>query len=191
MPAIVPAGEVELRRLQESDACRLVAAMARSLPELRPWFPWAQGHPVRSEQVARLRAASAAFDRGDDFEFALVEVTAGGDLVGTFRLDPTAGPRTARIGFWVRSDRHRRGFATAATRALTGAGFAALPGIDRIEIHMDQSNRASIGVATRAGYHQDRAMVREEVAPGHTGQGWIWAVERDAWPAPSPDRAER
>ena len=77
------------------------------------------------------------------------------------------------IGYWVRTDRTRRGIATSAAGALTRAAFS-LPGVERVEIHCDQSNRPSAGVAAKLGYILARTEPKEPAAPGETGRFMVW-----------------
>jgi RimJ/RimL family protein N-acetyltransferase len=180
LPDVVPAGAVLLRRLRAGDAVALVEAYAASLPDLARWFSWAQTVPTVDSQSTRLRAADHDFGAGTDFHFA---ITHDGELVGELRVNPRAGPRVAAIGYWVHSGHHRQEFATAATRASTTATFAHLPDIDRVEIHMDQANVASVGVARAVGYRLDREVDRDVLAPRHTGRGYVWATTRARWTA--------
>jgi RimJ/RimL family protein N-acetyltransferase len=177
---MISAGPVQLRRLRPTDAWALVEAVTASLPELGPWFEWAQAPPDLEEQRERLAHADHAFANGEDYEFAMLEPDTG-VFVGAVRLNPLAGPRTAGIGYWVRSDRHRRGYASSATYAITTATFAWLPTIDRIEIHMDQANNASVAVARHVGFELEREVDRDILTPGHTGRGFVWSITRTRW----------
>ena len=99
-------------------------------------------------------------------------------MVGGAGLHPRAGPESIEIGYWVRSDRTGRGYATAAAGALTQAAFAHLDGIDRVEIRMDRANRASAAVPPKLGFRLIGHEAREILAPGHSGEGLIWALDR-------------
>ena len=90
---------------------------------------------------------------------------------------PAPGPGAIEIGYWVRSDRTSRGYATAAARALTEAAFAHLP-VDQVEIRMDRANRASAAVPLKLGYRLFGHEEREVLTPGHTGRGLIWVRRR-------------
>jgi RimJ/RimL family protein N-acetyltransferase len=180
LPEVVEAGVVNVRRFTASDAPALVSAVTASLPELARWFEWAQTPPDVDRERERLARADRAFGAGTDYEFAVVEPDSG-ELVGGLRLNPSAGPQTAGIGYWIRSDRHRRGYASAGSRAVATATFASLPTVERIEIHMDQANRASAAVARRVGFELAREVEREMLAPGHTGRGFVWVTTRSRW----------
>lgn len=177
MPRRIRAVDVELHQLDIEHIDALIAAIATSLPSLGPWFPWAQAVPRREEQIERAVAADEAFSAGRDFEYSLFEVGTH-ELVGGLRLNALAGPSTAEIGYWIRSDRQRRGFATQATRVATAAAFSHLPHIDLVEIHMDLANKASARVAAAAGFSLERQISRAITAPGHTGCALIWARRR-------------
>jgi RimJ/RimL family protein N-acetyltransferase len=55
------------------------------------------------------------------------------------------------IGYWIRADQVRRGFAVEAARALTEAGLA-VPDVVRIQIHCDPANVVSRRIPERLGY---------------------------------------
>jgi len=190
MPSRIAAGFLELRRLEVAHANSIVDAVAASLSELGVWFPWAQTQPEVGDQIDRARAAWQAFDAGTDHEFSLIEVESA-ELVGGLRINPLAGPAIAEIGYWVRSDRHRRGYATRAVRAATAAVFNHLLGVEVVEIRMDIENGPSAGVARAAGFALDREIDREITAPGHTGRAFVWRMMTEWANARLPDRSAR
>ncbi len=104
------------------------------------------------------------------------------ELVGTIALHRRSDD-VAEIGYWVRSDRTRRGYATAAAGALTFVAFDRLPEVQRVIIRMDQANVASAAVAARLGFDLvGEEADREIVTSGHTGKGWIWSRRRSNAP---------
>jgi RimJ/RimL family protein N-acetyltransferase len=180
LPEVINAADIRLEMRRDAAAKDLVEAITRSLPELARWFPWAQTPPDLEEQQARLRAAELAFRAGRDFEFSLVEASTC-ELVGAARLNPNVGQRRASIGYWVRTDRHHRGYASLAAGALTDAAFRHLETVTQIAIHMDQANVASAGVPRKLGYVRVDEEERQTLALGHTGQGWVWVMTRARW----------
>ena len=85
------------------------------------------------------------------------------------------------LGYWVRSDRHQRGYATVAARALTTAAFEYLGDAERVEIHIDIRNERSLGVASKLGYQLDRTENRERLAPAQTGVWRVFVMRRERW----------
>jgi len=174
---MLPAGAIVLRRWRPSQVEELMAAIAVSFSELQQWMPWALTMPTADEELAVLEAGEAAFDNDEDWGYMLYERDSG-DLVGGCGLHRRVGPRGIEIGYWVRSDRTGRGYATAAARALTEAAFTYLPMVERVQIQMDRANVASAAVPPKLGYRLDREEPREILAPGHTGVGVIWVLDR-------------
>lgn len=149
-----------------------------SLDELRVWMPWARAMPTAEVERALIEASSVRFERGEDLEYFLFELSAG-ELVGVHLRDLGR----AEIGYWVRSDRHRCGFATEAARALTSAAFEHVPSLRAVEIRMDKGNAASSGVPAKLGYKLAGEEGRQIVTPGHTGRGLVWRPTRATWQA--------
>lgn len=154
---------------------QVLAAVAASLPELQRWLPWARAMPTADEELAVLEAGEADFDADREWAYLLFEVGSG-QLVGGAGLHPRGGPGTVEIGYWVRTDRTGRGYATAAARALTEAALAHLAGVEQVEIHMDAANGASAAVPPKLGY--DLVRHHDGVAPGHSGRGLVWVRRR-------------
>ena len=182
LPDTVRAESIELRRWHPAYAERLCAAVTSSLPELRPWMPWAQEAPTVEALVAILAEGDAAFEAATEWQFVMVEL--GGDqVVGATGLHHRHGPATVEIGYWVRSDTTHHGYATMASRALTSAAFAHLDHIDEVEIRMDVGNRRSAAVPPRLGFRYTGDVDREIDAPGQCGRWMVWAMARADWDA--------
>ena len=177
MPDVLPAGPVELRRTRSEDLDGLMRALEVSQPDLARWLPWADPMPTREAEREFLEGRAAAFDADEEWGYFLVE-PASGELVGGAGLHPR-GPGVVEIGYWVRSDRTRRGYATAAAGTLAEAAFEHLPDVQRVVIRMDQANAASAAVPPKLGFVcEGEDPLRDIVTSGHTGTGWIWARTR-------------
>lgn len=179
-PEEIDAGTVRLRRWRVEDAALLTRLVTANLEHLRPWMPWAQQPPTGAEQVEFLGRTQEAWERRSDFGFAVVLPEVG--PAGGMGLHTRQGPGTLEVGYWIAAASTGRGYATAGARALTDAAFA-LPGVDRVEIRCDQANVASAAIPRRLGFRLLEVYPRQSVAPGETGRGMIWAIERGEWPA--------
>jgi RimJ/RimL family protein N-acetyltransferase len=178
-PESIREGDLLLARARSADRDEMIAAINASLDELRPWFPWAM-LPATEESVGEfLRTVERTWDAGTGFSYVGREVRDAhgnnpiGGIVCGCGLHVRLGPGAIEIGYWVRTDRTRRGIATAAAGALTRAAFG-LSGVERVQIHCDQSNRPSAGVAAKLGYELDRTEAKEPAAPGETGRFLVW-----------------
>jgi RimJ/RimL family protein N-acetyltransferase len=182
LPDVLEASPLTLVRWRPEDVDDVLDAVRSSFAELRQWMHWAQTVPTRDEQRAALADGVAAFDAGTDFQFLFRE-PATGTLVGAGGLHRRVGPGAAEIGYWVRTDRHNRGYATRAAQAMTDAAFAYLEDVGRIEIHMDCTNLASARVAERLGYRLMYTERRDKLALSHTGEAFVWQTTRPEWTA--------
>ena len=73
-----------------------------------------------------------------------------GRLVGGIGVYDRVGPEGWEIGYWVRATAVGRGLCTEAAEAVVDAAFA-VPGIQRLELHMDPANGPSRRVAGKLG----------------------------------------
>ena len=161
-----------LRRWRSDDAPQALVAVEASLAELRRFMPWAMEAPTLKSIGAYLETVVSGATLG----FGLFD--AGGELVGGFGLHDRRGPGILEIGYWVRSDRTGRGYATAAARALTSTAFDCFPLIGRIEIRCDPANLASAAIPPRLGYRLDRIDTVEVEADDQTGKQQVWILDR-------------
>lgn len=140
LPDAIPAGPVDLRRWQPDDAGAVLAAVSVSLAQLRLWMPWAQEAVTVESYTDVLKDFHAAFDAGTEFGYGMFD-RSNPEVVGACGLHFRGRPGVGEIGYWVRTDRHRRGYAMAALQALTTAAFCHLDGIG--EIHVRWIRRTS------------------------------------------------
>lgn len=179
LPDRLPAVPVELRACQLEHLDAVMTAIEMSHTELARWLPWADPMPSRQFERGFIIASMASFDADDKWGYFLFEPETG-ELVGSSGLWRHGNGRF-EIGYWVRSDRTGRGYATAAAGALTAAAFRYLAEAEWVVIRMDQANAASAAVPPKVGYLlEGEDPVREVEAPGQMGQGWIWAKARSS-----------
>jgi ribosomal-protein-serine acetyltransferase len=138
-------GVVTLRPPIDADAPAISAAVRSSLPELAPFMPWATAEHDDAAALEWIRGVQGPGEVqcliiGDDGDIA------GGCGLNLFNQVNHA----ANLGYWLRSDRTGRGWATRATVLLAHYGLTQL-GLERVEILMSVENEASRRVAERAG----------------------------------------
>ncbi len=148
-----------IRCWDPADAQLLKVAIDSSLEHLRPWIPWAHDDPQPiEEKIALLRRFRAAFDQDEDYLYAILD-RGESEVIGGTGLHRRVGDDAFEIGYWIRSNRVRRGFVTEATAALTRAAFEVC-GADRVEIRIDPANVASLAVPRKLGYREEATLRR-------------------------------
>ena len=87
----------------------------------------------------------------------------------------------AEIGYWVASEARGRGVATAATRAVAGWAFGAVPELARIQLRADVENVASNRVAEKAGFTREGVLRahRYNARLGRRSDFVMWSLLRE------------
>jgi len=153
-------GPVTLRPSRDDD----VAAVLELATD--PYVPLIGSLPAHADDEQARAWIGRQHDRwttGAGFSVAAADLD--DRMVGTVGLhlrDLAEGRATA--GYAVLPARRGHGYAAAALTALTAVAWT-VEGLDRVELHVEPWNTASVRTAERAGYR------REGLLRGHTGIG--------------------
>ncbi|MEE8581659.1 MAG: GNAT family N-acetyltransferase [Myxococcota bacterium] len=171
-----------LRCWEERDASLLKEAVDSSLDHLRPWMLWAaqEPEPVEAKQT-RIRAYRSTFEEGGDYVYGVFD-RAEERVLGAGGLHDRLGEGEREIGYWIRVDSLRRGYATEMAAVLTRVGFE-LVGLERMEIHCDPRNLPSRGVPRRLGYRHLDTLPEVQLGPdGKARDAMVWRLDADEYP---------
>jgi RimJ/RimL family protein N-acetyltransferase len=154
-----------IRRWQASDAEALAPVLAANVDHLAPWIPWRVAEPVPPAQLAvRLNEFAAAFDADREWRYAVVAADAN-RILGDVDLFPRnesgrvpfdAADRV-EMGYWLRADATRQGYAIEAARAALEI-VRSLPRTSRVMIRCDERNHASAAIPRRLGFRLVRTV---------------------------------
>jgi RimJ/RimL family protein N-acetyltransferase len=168
-----------LRPWRASDAPRLTEAiLVDGGAHLRQWMAWARNEPQSLEaQAASLRKLRRRTLAGKDMAFGVFTQDES-EVIGAVGSHARIGEGAREIGYWIRADRVRQGFAREAAGAIARIGFD-VQNLRRMEIHTDPENLASIGVARSLGF-QHQATVRRCIlsADSPIRDDTIWSMTR-------------
>ena len=120
------------------------------------------------------------FDADSRWSYWIGEIGAEA-VVGSATLEPRGVVDELEIGYWVRTDRTGRGYATEAASILTSAAFTYVPQNVTVKISMDRANAASVAVPRKLGFTPVGEYEREVVTPGHSGTDMAWVTARHDW----------
>jgi ribosomal-protein-serine acetyltransferase len=181
LPETVQTPRLLLRRWLLDDAPLMSAAVDESLDHLRPWMDWASEGPLSAEaRLELIRGFEHDWNAGGD---AVYGAFLDDVVVGGCGLHRRRGPSVLEIGYWVRVNHLRRGFATEMAAGLVDAAFT-VEGVHRVEIHHDRANIASRGVPTALGFTFVGEQPNERRAPADEGIDWVWVMHRSEWTRP-------
>jgi RimJ/RimL family protein N-acetyltransferase len=158
-PYLIRTERLTIRCWEPRDAPLLGEAIETSLDHLRPWMPWAHEEPKPLvERIELLRTFRGRFDLGEDFVYGVFE----GDereVVGGSGLHTRVGAGALEIGYWIRASHVGRGYARETTAALTMVALRVC-GVDRVEIHVDPANVASLRIPRALGFIEEGTLRR-------------------------------
>lgn len=168
IPAITGAGVV-LRTPVASDYAEWAAVREASRDFLVPWEPtWPADDLTRS--AFRRRLKRYAEDQRSDVAYAfLIFRSDDGALVGGLTLANIRRgvAQAGSIGYWIGQPFARKGYMTAAVRALIPFSFGTLR-LHRLEAACIPTNAASIGLLEKTGFK------REGYARGYLCINGVW-----------------
>jgi ribosomal-protein-alanine N-acetyltransferase len=168
IPAITGGG-VLLRTPVSSDYAEWAAVREKSRDFLTPWEPtWPADDLSRS--AFRRRLKRYAEDQRGDLAYAfLIFRSDDGALVGGLTLANIRRgvAQAGSIGYWVGQPFARKGYMTAAVRALIPFCFGTLR-LHRLEAACIPGNAASIGLLEKTGFK------REGYARGYLCINGVW-----------------
>jgi RimJ/RimL family protein N-acetyltransferase len=171
-----------IRCYELSDAPLLGEAVEASRAHLAPWMPWAGDQDTSIDaSYALVRRFRGKFDLDEDFGYAVLPRDEG-RVLGSTGLHPRLDELGREIGYWVRHDELRKGYATELTAALTRVGFEHLR-LDRIQVLVEPENAASTGVPRKLGFRSEGLRRRDR--PGSGGRRMdleYWTLHADEYP---------
>ena len=170
-------GDLTLQRWQLADAEDLLAAVTQSIHELRRWMPWAADGYTLADAQSFLAFATAAWDAGEEYNFAVV---VNGRISGSCGLmrPVSAAAHTLEIGYWLARDVTRRGLATRAAALLVRTAFAS--GAKHVQIRHDELNSRSAAIPRRLGFTCLGALLLGANTNGNGTTNVLWQMDKES-----------
>ena len=153
LPRRLDAPRLHLEATTSEHVEAIWKAKESSLDDLRPWMDWADGDLESVKMYAD--RCHQRWSAGLEWNFTILEEQ---EVVGCTSIHSyDARYRKGQVGYWIRSDRAGRGYASEAVSALVAFGFEDL-GLHRIELHCGVENDRSIRVAEKLGFEREGTM---------------------------------
>lgn len=168
-------GKVRLRPYIPRDAAALFEAAKESVASVGRYLPWCHEDYTFEEAAQWCSVTEEKWENAEAYDFviedALTREFLGGCAIN--RIEPQY--RRCNLGYWVRSSRQKRGFATAATRMLARWALEEL-GLRRVEISAAVTNAASCRVAEKAGAVRESIQRNGFFLGGKSVDGVVYSI---------------
>ena len=159
----LPTERLRVRPPTLDDAEALTAAVVASLPELRPFMPWATPDPDLAAIRAFIERAIAR--AATDEEYPLLMTTPTGTIVGSIGLhDVDWRIPLAEIGYWIATSWSGRGLVREAAKALTTFLMGDM-GIRRVQIVTSERNARSRRIPESLGFTHEATLRWARIDP--------------------------
>jgi RimJ/RimL family protein N-acetyltransferase len=181
---------LELRAFSITHVDVAFKVVTESRNEVRRWLWWAQGPLDEDSYKSFVRKQAANFVNDVEWRYFIFDRFTT-NLVGGCSIDLVSHDSvSANLGYWIRTSLTGQGLATHTAQLMTDAAFEYLPQISSVEISMDVANVASARIAQKLGFTRLGEFDKPVRAPGHSGRGFIWSMERTDWPRSESARSE-
>ena len=172
-----------LRALGPRDARELLAVVAISRAELGRFMGWPR-EMVGIDQARRFIAIGREGLLADRTVRLGIFERESGALTGSIELDGIDLRRSqAELGYWIRTDRCRKGYAAEASRAMLHFAFETLR-LHKVRADVAVGNFASARVLEKLGFAREGTLREDRAVGGVFIDHWRFGLlEREFLPA--------
>jgi len=171
---------VTMRLFEARDALMLHVAIAENREHLKQWFPWPDQHKGEKEALEWIQGVLARFAKNDGFDAA---VFVDGQFAGVCGMhNPDRINNLASMGYWLAERFTGRGVMTRCVAHMLDHFFG-VEGLQKIEIHCAEANRASRAIPERLGFVQEATLRRSLTVQKQKVPRVIYGMLDDEWKA--------
>lgn len=152
-----------IRMPRLGDGVAVYEALTASIPELKPWLPFAQREQTEQEVEINIREAYIKFLKRDDLRL-LVFLKDTGQFVASSGLHKInwSIPKF-EIGYWIDTRYSGHGYMTEAVQGISDFAIKELKA-QRLEIRCDSRNLKSRAIPERLGFTLEGTLRKEDLS---------------------------
>jgi len=143
-------------------------------------MPWAHEDQSLQDRIELLRRFRGEFDLGKDFIYGIFSPDET-RLIGGTGLHTRQGRHIREVGYWIRVEDIHRGYASEVAAALVKVAFE-IDRVQRVEIHCDPDNRASVAIPARLDFTSEGILRNQSVFLDQPRDTQIWALLLTEYP---------
>lgn len=151
-----------IRMPKPGDGKVVFDAIQASLPELKPWMPFANKEQTENDVEENIREAYVKFLKREDMRLLVFNKETGEYIAssGLHRINWDV-PKF-EIGYWITTKHSGKGYMTEAVEGICDFAFKQLKA-RRLEIRCDSKNYRSKAVAERSGFHLEGVLRYDDI----------------------------
>lgn len=159
------------------DATELLTVVASSRADLGRYMGWPRTFFTSADAQSLIQCARHESLSGRSVVWLIVERSSG-SLVGLIELyEIRHDRRDAELGYWIRSDRAGRGYATEAVRVLTDHAWNRL-GLHKLRADVCVGNHGSARVLEKSGFVLEGTLRQERLVGEMFLDNWRYGLVR-------------
>jgi RimJ/RimL family protein N-acetyltransferase len=179
MRSLIEGEKIVLRKYETAFAPMLYEAAFESRGgEFSRWMPWCRENYTLAESESFIERTLANQANESEYAFAVFDRQSGGFVGGVGLNQFNSHHNFVNLGYWIRTSRQNRGFASEATRLLAQAAFADLP-LNRIEVLVAAENKPSQKAAEKSGAAREGVLRKRLVIGGQVHDAVMFSFVRE------------
>ena len=142
--------QIHIRPFKTVDAAELQSAVLESVGHISPWLEWATPRYLLSDARDWVSESRSLWAKQKTYPWIITDENSH-NIWGSVEINrPVPGEDVGRMGYWIRRQVLGRGICTRASRAALEYVFKR-DLFEQVDLFIDPSNAASIGVARKLG----------------------------------------
>lgn len=159
------------------DAAELLTVVASSRADLGRYMGWPRVFFTSADAQSLIQGSRQESFSGRSVVWLIVE-RGSGSLVGLIELyDIRHDRRDAELGYWIRSDRSGRGYATEAVRLMKEYAWNRL-GLHKLRADVCVGNYGSARVLEKSGFLLEGTLIQERLVGETFLDHWRYGLVR-------------
>lgn len=157
--------QIRIRPYRKSDVLLMCDCIISSTKEMKPFLPWVHDNYSTKDTQIWIEWVSQNLEKGIQYDFVIELNSTQQFLGGVGILEINHKEKTAKLGYWLRTDATGKGLTTQAAQLAIKFAREQL-GLRALFIDCDTTNPMSIRIAEKLG----ATLLRREKYHRHDGK---------------------
>jgi len=169
---------IGIRRFRADDAGAMWSAVRESIRELCEWMVWCKADYSFEDSSVFVSRCAAEWKENKSYSFVIFDQE-DQSFLGSIALNGINHThKLANVGYWIRTEKTRRGVASAAIGLIARFAFNHTE-LQRMEIVVPLGNRASIRAAEKAGATREGLLRSRVMLDGTARDAIMYSIVKE------------